>query len=233
MSMLLMVKIMRLNVGHSTRKFVLLKLADNANDNGECFPSYQHIADHCEISRRSAINHINALCAQGLVKKVYRKGEKGNSSNIFILNLDSEKRELSSERHTPDGENKSSRSEQSALPPSEKSAPRTSHFFEAVKEPIIESKKITTKATLITNNFKPNDHHVHLALTLNISIDSEFVKFKDYCLANGKKYVDWNAGFNNWLRNAGIFQNKTQVNNKQFMTRTQRNMAILNNMRSE
>ncbi|MFS1524472.1 helix-turn-helix domain-containing protein, partial [Microbulbifer sp. 2304DJ12-6] len=51
----LMVKAMKVKVGNPLRKLVLLKLADNANDQGECWPSYQHVADQCEISRRSAM----------------------------------------------------------------------------------------------------------------------------------------------------------------------------------
>ncbi|EKY4302963.1 helix-turn-helix domain-containing protein, partial [Salmonella enterica] len=88
MSMELMVKAMKIRVGNPLRKLVLIKLADNASDQGECWPSYQHIADQCEISKRSVMNHISALCECGLVKKVTRKGEKGNSSNIYLLRLD-------------------------------------------------------------------------------------------------------------------------------------------------
>ncbi|PHM61226.1 helix-turn-helix domain-containing protein [Xenorhabdus ishibashii] len=137
MSMILMAKAMQIKVGSTARKMVLIKLADNANDKGECFPSYQNIADQCEMSRRSVINHIDVLCEQGLVKKVYRKGEKGNSSNIYILDLDGAKISPPSENsalgvvkelHQP--------SESIAPPPSENSAPRTSHSFEPVNEPI-------------------------------------------------------------------------------------------------
>lgn len=67
--MALMVKAMCIKVGNPLRKLVLIKLADNASDNGECWPSHQHIADQCEISRRSVINHIEALCESGLLKK--------------------------------------------------------------------------------------------------------------------------------------------------------------------
>ncbi|ECG5516286.1 helix-turn-helix domain-containing protein, partial [Salmonella enterica subsp. enterica] len=45
MSMNLMAKAMSIKVGNPLRKLVLIKLADNANDEGECWPSYQHIAD--------------------------------------------------------------------------------------------------------------------------------------------------------------------------------------------
>ena len=90
MSMTLMVKAFGVKVGNASRKLVLIKLADNANDKGECWPSYQHIADQCEISRRSAMNHIEALCESGLVVKRSRKGVKGNSTNVYLLNLDGE-----------------------------------------------------------------------------------------------------------------------------------------------
>ncbi|ENN8375856.1 helix-turn-helix domain-containing protein [Providencia rettgeri] len=136
MSMILMAKAMQLKVGNPSRKLVLIKLADNANDKGECFPSYQHVADQCEISRRSVINHIDALCEQGLVRKVYRSGEKGNSSNVYILNLDGAKISPPSEKSAPEVVKQFHQpSEISAPPPSEKSAPRTSHSFEPVNEP--------------------------------------------------------------------------------------------------
>ncbi|ENU8988226.1 helix-turn-helix domain-containing protein, partial [Salmonella enterica] len=87
MSMMLMVKAMQIKVGNPLRKLVLLKLADNASDQGECWPSYQYIADQCEISKRSVMNHIDELCKSGLLKKVFRKGPKGNATNVYILTI--------------------------------------------------------------------------------------------------------------------------------------------------
>lgn len=85
--MMLMVKAMQLKVGNPLRKLVLIKLADNANDLGECWPSYQHIADQCEISRSSVKNHIRELEKSGFVTRVFRKNGALNQSNIFRLNL--------------------------------------------------------------------------------------------------------------------------------------------------
>lgn len=140
MSMELMVKAMKIRVGNPLRKLVLIKLADNASDQGECWPSYQHIADQCEISKRSVMNHIAALCESGLVKKVSRKGEKGNSSNIYLLHLDGAKdspggsanNSLPSAANSPGG---------AGVAPggSAGDSPRTSHSFEPVKEPVNES----------------------------------------------------------------------------------------------
>lgn len=88
MSMELMVKAMKTVVGNPLRKLVLIKLADNASDQGECWPSYQHIAEQCEISKRSVMNHIDALIEAGFVTKELRKGgPKGNSSNVYRLHF--------------------------------------------------------------------------------------------------------------------------------------------------
>lgn len=114
-----MVKAMKVKVGNPLRKLVLLKLADNASDHGECWPSYQHIADQCEISKRSVMNHIDALCECGLVKKELRPGPKGNSSNVYRLDFSSAGDSLGG---------------------SAGAAPRISHSFEPVNESVIEPK---------------------------------------------------------------------------------------------
>ncbi|EOZ6761546.1 helix-turn-helix domain-containing protein [Escherichia coli] len=72
-------------------KLVLLKLADNANDNGECYPSYQHIAKQCEINKSTAMRAIEALCKKGLLLKQprYLIGGKEQTSNFYVIVLPS------------------------------------------------------------------------------------------------------------------------------------------------
>ncbi|HAM9323382.1 TPA: helix-turn-helix domain-containing protein [Escherichia coli] len=88
MSMNLMAKAMNIKVGNPLRKLVLIKLADNANDNGECWPSYQHVADQCEVSRSTVKIHIRALEEMGLLKREFRRKGELNQSNVFYLTLD-------------------------------------------------------------------------------------------------------------------------------------------------
>lgn len=117
----MMFSAMNIKVGKPSAKLVLLKLADNANDKGECWPSFQNIADVCEMSRRSVIDQIDHLIGLGLITKTERRGPKGNSSNLYVLMLD--------------GEN-------FAPTPSEKSAP------ESVRsESVKESEKAKSKNT--------------------------------------------------------------------------------------
>ena len=91
MSMKLMVEVFHTEVGNPMHKLVLLKLADNANDNGECYPSYQHIAKQCEINKSTAMRAIEALCKKGLLLKQprYLIGGKEQTSNFYVIVLPS------------------------------------------------------------------------------------------------------------------------------------------------
>lgn len=127
MSMLLMVKAMHAKVGSPIRKLVLIKLADNANDDGECWPSYQHIADHCEVSKRSVINHINWLCENGFVKKEVRVMPHGNTSNLYHVSINQS------------GANGSLGGANGSLGWGEGDSPRISHSFESINEPSLSA----------------------------------------------------------------------------------------------
>lgn len=202
--MLLMAKAMTLKVGNPLRKLVLLKLADNASDLGECWPSYQHIADQCEISKRSVMNHIDALCEAGLVRKEYRPGPKGNSSNVYHLKLHGAGDSLPSAGGSPGG--------------SAGAAPRTSHSFEPVNEPnslsgrdgfVSEAAKArmglpTGTGIPFPAQFKPSAEHIAMAAEKGVSIETELLNFRDYHTARGTTLIDWNSAFRVWIRNARV-----------------------------
>lgn len=100
MSIGYMVVAFKAKVKSPLTKLVLIKLADNANDDGLCFPSYQHIADQCEISRQSAINHVKILHDLGVLEKVPRMKNGENTSNQFFLSM-KKMVELSSQPNLP------------------------------------------------------------------------------------------------------------------------------------
>lgn len=216
--MSLMAKAMGVKVGNSLRKLVLIKLADNANDKGECWPSYQHIADQCECSRTAVRNHIDALEEMGLIKRENRVGVnngKGNTSNVYYLKLDATPMPLNGtgvchdEAHPmqPDG-----------TPPVPPDGTRTSHSFEPVTEPnslsgregfMSESAK---RRIVISPNgeipfpplFKPSADHIAMAAEKGVSIETELLNFRDYHLSRGTQLIDWNSAFRVWIRNARV-----------------------------
>lgn len=197
----LMVAAMKLRVGNPLRKLVLIKLADNASDVGECWPSYQHIADQCEISKRSVMNHITALCDAGLLRKEIRKGgPKGNSSNVYFLTLDgggappapgvvqqihqgSAAGSLPSESPAPGG--------------SAAAAPRISNSLEPVIEPVIEPITPQATAKVVTGQvvpFVPQQPRVEIPGDMPGPKDQTCKTFKvwaNYAMAYRKRYNAW------------------------------------------
>ncbi|WFZ38979.1 helix-turn-helix domain-containing protein [Escherichia coli] len=131
MSMNLMAKAMNIKVGNPLRKLVLIKLADNANDNGECWPSYQHVADQCEVSRSTVKSHIRALEEMGLLKREFRRKGELNQSNVFYLTLDN------AQQIQPEsgGAGAALGGGAGAARGGAGAAPRTYHSFEPVNEP--------------------------------------------------------------------------------------------------
>ncbi|ECS7684524.1 helix-turn-helix domain-containing protein [Salmonella enterica subsp. enterica serovar Mbandaka] len=189
MSMNLMAKAMSIKVGNPLRKLVLIKLADNANDEGECWPSYQHIADQCEVSRSTVKSHIRALEDMGLLKREFRRKGELNQSNVFYLTLDNAQQ----------------------IPPESGgagAAPRTYHSFEPVKEPLERKKKPSS----MPEGFSPPASHQKMAEEFGISLQDEFDKFTDHHLSKGSKFIDWNRALNTWLRNARGFQKSRACN---------------------
>lgn len=82
--------------GRSHLKLTLLILADHANADGECWPSYDTIAARLCTSRRTAINNVGELIAHGYVEVIEKggrfrdwKGRPFYATNVFRV---SEKR---------------------------------------------------------------------------------------------------------------------------------------------
>lgn len=126
-----MARAMNIKVGNPLRKLVLIKLADNANDQGECWPSVPYIADQCEISERSVQNHIQQLVKSGLVRIEERKSDNGlNRSNVYHLRLNS-----AGENAAPYGESPAPSGVNGAPVSGANAAPRTSHSSEPVIDP--------------------------------------------------------------------------------------------------
>lgn len=201
MSMALMVAAMKLRVGNPLRKLVLIKLADNASDVGECWPSYQHIADQCEISKRSVMNHITALCDAGLLRKEIRKGgPKGNSSNVYFLTLDG-----GGAPPAPGVVQQIHQGSAAGSPPSESpapggsaaAAPRISNSLEPVIEPVIEPITPQATAKVVTGQvvpFVPQQPRVEIPADMPGPKDQTCKTFKvwaNYAMAYRKRYLAW------------------------------------------
>ncbi|EJH5606180.1 helix-turn-helix domain-containing protein [Salmonella enterica] len=225
MSMNLMAKAMSIKVGNPLRKLVLIKLADNANDEGECWPSYQHIADQCEVSRSTVKSHIRALEDMGLLKREFRRKGELNQSNVFYLTLDNAQQippesggagadrggagaDLGGAGADRGGAGADRGGAGADLGGGAGDDPRTYHSFEPVKEPLERKKKPSS----MPEGFSPSASHQKMAEEFGISLQDEFDKFTDHHLSKGSKFIDWNRALNTWLRNARGFQKSRACN---------------------
>ncbi|MFQ1007662.1 helix-turn-helix domain-containing protein [Gilliamella apicola] len=244
MSMLLMVEAMKIKVGNPLRKLVLIKLADNASDKGECFPSIAYIAEQCEISERSVQNHIKQLEADGLLKIESRKSESGlNKSNIYYLNFSGANAAPYGANGSISGANAAPSGESPAPVDGANAAPITSHIIEPVKEPV---------NNLIINGFDfsaLNDE-------LDKNLIDDFIKFRksikkpvtqgavnylirelNKAISNGHKANEliemtlsrgWQTFEYRYLNNLNQSTTSQKTN---FMTLAERNRLVLESMR--
>lgn len=65
-----------------------------------------------------------------------------------------------------------------------------------------ESESKPSRKTRIPDNWEPTDSHKKRATEKNLNLDEESEKFRNWAIANDRKYVDWNRAFSNWLINA-------------------------------
>lgn len=71
-----------------TLRMVLLSLADQADDKGRCFASYQHTADRCAVSRRTAVRAIKQLEDDKWLRVTRSRLADGrNKLNAYRLNV--------------------------------------------------------------------------------------------------------------------------------------------------
>jgi len=112
MSFKLMAQALDIKTGSSTTKLVLLKLCDNANDAGECWPSQSLIAEQCEMTTRTVITSIKKLEERGLLSVL----KKRKNANKYLINLSSENISLMKDIHVSSENASPLSSENASLP---------------------------------------------------------------------------------------------------------------------
>jgi hypothetical protein len=76
-----------------------------------------------------------------------------------------------------------------------------------VEEKRVESApRARSTKTLLPADWAPKPAHAALAAQVGVDMPTEAIKFADHATANGKKFIDWDAAFRTWLRNAAEFQ---------------------------
>ena len=174
-------------------KIVLYWIADHHNgETGECFPSLARLHKCCEMSVRSIQDQIAVLCEAGLITMVQRKRDNGSqTSNAFILGFSGVQ-----DLPPPLAE--------SATPPMQNLHPLNLVSINLGSK----LEKAQKYACQIPDDWVPSEKNITDAQDKNFTdgeIKNEADKFRDYHLARGSKFKDWNAAWRTWLGNARKF----------------------------
>lgn len=88
MSIKYMVAVWRSYIPSSGAKMVLLKLADNANDEGVSWPSISTIAEQCSMSVRAVHRHLALLKSGGFITVENRFADKKQKTSLYTIIFD-------------------------------------------------------------------------------------------------------------------------------------------------
>lgn len=72
----------------AAEKLVLVALADNADNDGYCWPGNAKTSERCQMSEASVRRHLKRLDESGLIAKVKRRRRKDGTLSVWIYRLD-------------------------------------------------------------------------------------------------------------------------------------------------
>ena len=184
-------------------KFVLVALADFADENGTCYPGQDRIARMTGMHRSSVVRHLKTLEELGLVSRTRRATTGGfRTSDRYVLHLGTNVAESNvapsnvAETNVADSADLS----RNLSEPTSQSATGT------VREPPENRKEGTRKrGTRIPSDFRPTADLLAWAIEEcpDLNIDEATAEFVDYWLGvPGQKGVklDWPATWRNDMR---------------------------------
>lgn len=183
-------------------KFVLVTLANIADQNGVGYPGQQYIAQRTGFTDRSVLSHLAYLEERGLIKRSRRTTAIGTRtsdlSQLQVPWLDSQPARF------PSGQN-STRKNLQSYP--KKAADRPEKFSGESSE----TPKRTARGGALPSQWKPPTDVMHWSKDEGFddeTIERELAKFRDHARAKGRTCHDWNAAFRNWLRQAQDFDTR-------------------------
>ncbi|MEZ9470715.1 helix-turn-helix domain-containing protein [Vibrio lentus] len=163
-----------LKTGSPISKLVLLKLADNADARGVCFPSLNYLAQYCEVSVRTVKRHVNELEKQGFVKRIKRFDDSGRQrSNIYQLRLPSESHIQQTDLGQANQEN--ANAEQTGLPSASSKYPQKTEHAQKTDHsdtPLGDSRS-NTESDHLAHIIFHKEHKTELSLKNGILDDTD------------------------------------------------------------
>lgn len=202
-----------------SQKAVLISLADQANDEGHCWPSLKTMSERTCLSERAVRNAIRWLEQSGYLKSCGRSG----TSNYYILTPAAGAGVDGHGTPAPDaGPAANAPRHEMPDPPAPDAAPpgtrcrpprhqvppnrnRTVIEPSVNREEGADEQRKPKRSSQLPDDFEPNEANRRVAAEQGVSISEQLPQFSDYHRAKGSTMKDWHAALNTWLRNARKF----------------------------
>ena len=214
-------------IGSPVRKAVLVYFAERASDNGEgIWASKSTIADAIECGRSTVIRTINDFVAEGILRHVGTRPCQNGETVEYAMILDAidrlppVKEDARALRTSPGAGLVAERDgSHGGTPPVPERDPYPSRSgtqttikttIEPPEEPLVvpQPKKPKRRASSISEDWEPSERNVEDAFKKQFTpqeIRDEAQRFRDYHLAKGTTFADWDAGWRTWIGNARKF----------------------------
>jgi hypothetical protein len=187
------------------RKFVLVALADYANDSGLCFPSVQAIAIRCSAGERTVQENLKALEADGYVERQFAKGRATVYRITDPRNWRTPAAAAPPHEAHPRGADDDNGPPQQPHPTPAAAAPLTIKSKSLKKEQELKPQHDSRRGTRLPDDWRPSTEVVEWAKQHfpGIGLRAIYDEFMDHWRsvpgAKGR-HLDWNATFRNRVR---------------------------------
>jgi len=202
--------------GAYASKLVLVKLADNSNDDGVSWPSVGYMVRHTELSERAIREHLRKLEDAGLIRIIPRKNDDGsNRSNVYQLCMGGRGQVAPTDTNpAPPGAAGAKKPERGAggvgrtvqAEPSSMNRQRTLTEATAAEA---AAKRLVSRPKVLIGDYTPSESAKAKAVAYwarhkrpDLNIEDEVFKFTGFHTGKGSRMVDWEAAFQTWYCNA-------------------------------
>ena len=199
----------------SAERVVLLAMADHADDAGKCWPAMGTLASKCEMTDRGVRKIVRRLAERGFLATELSRGSK---SSTYLVTANPEQgsavKPSNPEQCSRNGvpgiaPNPEPQGPQpgTVVPPNHQEPPikEDTPFFPPSTELVSEPAPITNLAKRrkrILEEAVPNDRNIAAGEERRLGEQEtrdEFERFKNYHLAKGSVFADWDRAWITWL----------------------------------
>jgi len=200
-----------------------LALSDHASDDGtKVYPSIKRLADKTRQSERTVQYQLRRMQSAGWLILV-GAGNGGRSktseyriSPLWITGAENAHLEKDAADSTmgasdcPKGRNLTSERVQHPAPANNRQQLSKNHQGTVIDSASAKTLK-RPRSTVLPHEFVPNEKAEMLAHEMGLNLANQQAAFEDYHTAKGSTFIDWQAAFRNWLRNAKRFSRHSQL----------------------